>query len=169
MNICQGCNTNFVAKDSRTRFCGRSCSATHNNRLAGRRKPRATAQCLNCGDVIAGRGRKYCSPRCCGDFRLKEHLAKMMTGEIQSGVRPLRRYIIKRDGHRCGICGTSEWQEVAVPLVMDHKDGNSENNDFLNLRMLCPNCDALLPTYKSRNRGHGRHSRRERYHAGKSY
>ena len=38
-----------------------------------------------------------------------------------------------------------------------------------NLRLVCPNCDSQLPTYKSRNRGSGRHSRRQRYRDGQSY
>ena len=33
----------------------------------------------------------------------------------------------------------------------------------------CPNCDAQTPTYKGRNRGHGRYARRMRYQAGKSF
>jgi len=46
---------------------------------------------------------------------------------------------------------------------MDYIDGNPENNDLKNLRMICPNCDAQLPTYKSKNKGKGRHFRRVRY------
>jgi hypothetical protein len=37
-----------------------------------------------------------------------------------------------------------------------------------NLRLICPNCDSQLPTFKMRNRGRGRHSRRQRYADGKS-
>jgi hypothetical protein len=52
---------------------------------------------------------------------------------------------------------------------MDHIDGNSENNHLSNLRLVCGNCDMLLPTYKSKNKGNGRAYRRERYANGKSY
>jgi len=38
-----------------------------------------------------------------------------------------------------------------------------------NLRLVCGNCDMLLPTYKSKNKGNGRHNRRKRYAEGKSY
>ena len=56
-----------------------------------------------------------------------------------------------------------------VPIELDHIDGNSENNSLENLRILCPNCHSLTPTYKSSNKGKGRKYRRERYNIGKSY
>lgn len=63
----------------------------------------------------------------------------------------------------------SEWNLKEIPLIMDHIDGNSYNSSLKNLRFICPNCDALLPTYKGRNKGNGRYSRRKRYKEGKSY
>jgi hypothetical protein len=54
-------------------------------------------------------------------------------------------------------------------LVLDHIDGNSENNRRDNLRLVCPNCDSQLPTFKMRNKGKGRYSRRQRYAEGRSY
>jgi len=56
-----------------------------------------------------------------------------------------------------------------IPLVLDHIDGNSENWAIENLRLVCGNCDMLLPTYKSKNRGRGRAYRRDRYASGKSF
>ena len=46
-----------------------------------------------------------------------------------------------------------------VPLVADHIDGNWRNNVENNLRLLCPNCDSLTPTYAGSNRGNGRKAR----------
>jgi len=53
--------------------------------------------------------------------------------------------------------------------VLDHIDGDSGHNARSNLRLICPNCDSQLPTYKSRNKGRGRAWRRKRYADGKSY
>jgi len=56
-----------------------------------------------------------------------------------------------------------------MPLVLDHVDGNSENNKLENFRLVCGNCDMQLPTYKNKNKGNGRHYRMKRYKEGKSY
>ena len=48
----------------------------------------------------------------------------------------------------CAICGYSRWLDGEIPLQLDHKDGNKENNSLRNLRLLCPNCHALTPQYR---------------------
>jgi len=56
-----------------------------------------------------------------------------------------------------------------IPIELEHIDGNSENNMLENLKLLCPNCHSLTPTYKALNTGNGRAFRRERYKIGKSF
>jgi transposase-like protein len=71
----------------------------------------------------------------------------------------LRRRLI-REGvleARCSRCLRTEWEGEAIPLELDHIDGDRWNNDVRNLRLLCPNCHALTPTYRGRNIG--RHPR----------
>jgi hypothetical protein len=82
----------------------------------------------------------------------------------------VKRYIFEDQHGCCGICGSpAHWMGMRLVLVLDHIDGDSTNNARENLRMVCPNCDSQLPTYKSKNRGKGRHFRRERYANGQSY
>jgi hypothetical protein len=82
----------------------------------------------------------------------------------------IREYLADAQSGCCAICaGATTWQGLPLALVLDHIDGDPTNNARENLRLICPNCDSQLPTYKSRNRGNGRHYRRERYANGQSY
>lgn len=97
----------------------------------------------------------------------------LATGVAQpgSGVgHYVRLHLLEAQGHSCAICaGATTWQGQELRLVLDHVDGDSTNNRRENLRLVCPNCDSQLPTYKARNRGKGRAWRRQRYADGKSY
>ena len=73
--------------------------------------------------------------------------------------RLVRKYLIHKCGNKCMICGLSEWRDIPIPLVSDHIDGNPNNNDLSNFRIICNNCDSILPTYKGKNRGNGRSNR----------
>jgi len=78
-------------------------------------------------------------------------------------------HLFEQQTGRCAICcGEAEWNGAPLTLVLDHVDGDSTNNSRANLRLVCPNCDSQLPTFKARNRGKGRAWRRQRYAAGRS-
>lgn len=52
--------------------------------------------------------------------------------------------------------------QLPIPIELDHIDGNPENNKSDNLRLICPNCHAQTPTYKGRNIGKVRNSKRQK-------
>jgi hypothetical protein len=75
--------------------------------------------------------------------------------------RPIKKYLRIKYDDKCCLCG---WSQVnpktgIVPLVADHIDGNWRNNTEENLRLICPNCDALSPTFAGLNKGNGRKNR----------
>jgi hypothetical protein len=53
----------------------------------------------------------------------------------------------------CARCGNNTWQGCPIPLELEHKNGNRDDNRIENLELLCPNCHALTPTYRGRNIG----------------
>lgn len=52
---------------------------------------------------------------------------------------------------RCESCGASEWMEHKLPLELDHINGIKTDNRISNLKVLCPNCHSITPTWKGRN------------------
>lgn len=53
---------------------------------------------------------------------------------------------------KCERCLLTEWQGEPVPVELDHINGVSNDHRWENLRMLCPNCHALTPTWRGRKR-----------------
>ena len=80
--------------------------------------------------------------------------------DILSGKRPdFQTYKLKQKLLACGIkqniceiCHISEWNGSPLNMELDHIDGNNTNHKLNNLRMLCPNCHAQTPTYRSKKR-----------------
>jgi 5-methylcytosine-specific restriction endonuclease McrA len=82
----------------------------------------------------------------------------------------VRDYLDEQQRGCCAICGIEDnWNGVTLTLIVDHINGDASNNRRENLRLICPNCDSQLPTFKARNRGSGRYYRRQRYAYGQSY
>lgn len=100
----------------------------------------------------------------------EEKLAAWLAGDLLHLPRMVKSFLLEEQDHRCLICNMKdEWQGKPIVFILDHIDGNSENNLRENLRVVCPNCDSQLPTYKAKNTGNGRFKRRQRYADGKSY
>ena len=57
--------------------------------------------------------------------------------------------------HKCEVCLGTEWMGKPVPIELDHIDGDHENNELSNLRIICPNCHAQTDTHAGKNIGAG--------------
>ncbi len=129
------------------------------------KKPRP--KCRSCGKEPARSYYIYCSNVCQAEYQYQILIKKWKAGEITGlqsiGIvsRPIKRFLREKFGNKCCKCGWAEVNPVTkiIPLVADHIDGNWRNNIENNLRLLCPNCDSLTPTYSALNKGNGRRNR----------
>lgn len=158
---CASCGADFTVTCNRLKFCSRSCAATANNKRR-QKKSGVGLRCM-CGTQLIS-GRTYCSSKCFHGHRLATRAANNILSH-----KSAKRYLLLSNP-RCALCSTGEtWNGKPLVMVLDHIDGNADNNQLDNLRILCPNCDSQTPTFKNRNKGRGRYARRTRYHEGKSY
>lgn len=172
---CLTCEEPIPYEKRMNKYCSRSCAASMNNRGVQRNTNKSAwintkqqCQCPGCINKTPSPKRKYCSHKCSGQAKKYETKLRIQMGQV-SEPRTLRNYLIEMYGNKCQICGREEWEGKKIPLVLDHINGDSSINTTTNLRMICPNCDAQTPTYKARNKGNGRHWRRQRYENGQSY
>jgi hypothetical protein len=174
--LCKQCKSQLSYKDSQAKkiFCGHSCSATYNN--LRKVSKYGTFKCLSCGvEGLPKRQNqnKYCSIKCQQSYIYNTFISDWLSGKesgvVKNGTKgAIKRYILSEQDNKCNHCGNSDWMGKKLVLELEHKDGNSDNNARSNLECLCPNCHSLTPTYRNKNKGNGRHSRRLRYSLGKS-
>lgn len=129
------------------------------------KKPRS--KCPTCGEEPARALYTYCSNACQHEYQYRSYIERWKSGE-EKGLNsqgivsdPIKRFLRQKFGNKCCLCGWSEINQKTkvVPLVADHIDGNWRNNVEENLRLICPNCDALSPTFSALNKGNGRPGR----------
>jgi hypothetical protein len=124
--------------------------------------------CFYCGNVLDKKWQnKFCSNQCQADARFKDFKDKWLKGHKVTTVnvsRYIKRFLLEKFGEKCQECGWNKKHPVTkrVPLEVEHVDADAGNNSPENLKLLCPNCHALTPTFRNLNKGNGR-AWRKRY------
>lgn len=124
--------------------------------------------CKACDKVLSpGNKSGYCQ-KCLiihnRELKIQHWLDTGDTGfTVDTTIRgPIRDYILNSQNKQCAICGLSNiWNNKELNFVLDHIDGDASNSSKENLRLICPNCDSQLPTFKSRNKNSARTKRKE--------
>lgn len=107
----------------------------------------------------------FCSAKCSADNRYTEYINRWLDGkEAGCGGKTLdlSHYIIRflrtTRGSACEECGWDKLHPVDNrPLTeIDHTDGDASNCRPENLKILCPNCHAMTPTFRARNKNSAR-------------
>lgn len=158
---CIQCGQGFLAQANHAKFCSSYCQGQHNHKVPASLRNKDKPVVVRKTNVV----RSEISQVALKEAKFKEWIE---TGCYVPNQR-LRKYLVRTDGYKCKCCGISEWNNKPVTLDVEHIDGDSENCAVENICFLCPNCHSQTPTYKSKNKGNGRHTRRQRYAEGKSY
>lgn len=128
--ICKYCGKEFETKDKRKQYCNLSCAGKYNGQ---KRRQEALEKWLQTGEL---------------DYN-KNTMIKVNS--------VYREYIENQQNHKCAICGISDtWNNKKLVFILDHIDGDSSNHNRENLRLICPNCDSQLDTFKSKNKNSSR-------------
>lgn len=155
-NKCLSCGKILNYNHQHNKFCDQSCAATYNNKKRVKEK----RFCIVCGKELEKRSqKKFCCKECENKNKrlstYKKHI--LCNGDIvgcseQTARRIAKDYLEEKYGHKCAICGNSEWLEKPILLIADHIDGDPTHNNINNFRIICSNCDATLDTYKNKNK-----------------
>ena len=127
--------------------------------------------CVNCGKeyhkFFSNKG-KCCSIQCGYNNKTRLAYEKLIAGDpsMQKGnynPKFCKPIILKEQNNKCSICGCDPiWNNKNLVFILDHIDGNASHNIRSNFRMICPNCDSQLDTYKSKNKNSARITRYHR-------
>jgi Zn finger protein HypA/HybF involved in hydrogenase expression len=127
--------------------------------VGGKKPFRQNKPCQRCGQESLNS--KYCSNKCQNAYEKSSLIEDWLNGKdsgLAAGNRlkkSIRDHLLAEAEYKCSSCG---WDKInpksgKTPLEIDHIDGNSDNCVKDNLRVLCPNCHSLTPTYRALNYG----------------
>ncbi len=175
---CGYCESSLPYDKRHSKFCNNSCAASSNN-VGNRKHGQDPGGCKVCGKKLPYSKRDHCSRECAkvtaGKRKeeryqkfIQDWLAGLKNGQCGESVcSHIKRYLFEKHNSKCQTCGWGCVNPVTgkIPLTIHHDNGDWKDNRPSNLKLLCPNCHSLTPTYGSKNRGNGRVTRRVKRHA----
>ena len=67
--------------------------------------------------------------------------------KISSNVLKKKLILFGYKRHECEVCKRTEWNNRPIPIQLHHINGDSSDNQFVNLQILCANCHAQTDNF----------------------
>ena len=161
MILCQNCQKST----KNPKFCSRSCSVAYNNSKQPKRQ-RVNKPCIQCNKPVSKNKCKHCSHECLSKTRWQQRVKQIKESGIlhpkgyYHSSKFAKKYLIETQGPNCSICGHQPlWNGKHLIMILDHINGVPDDWRIENIRLVCPNCDTQLSTFKSKNKNGGRPNR----------
>ena len=98
---------------------------------------RKEVPCVVCGKMIlAGLHKKTCSRSCSNKHRVGIKYKLNRPKDKVKSYQSLKIRLLQQRGRICERCGYNKYEILQV----HHKDKNRQNNNLINLELICPNC-----------------------------
>lgn len=159
---CLFCNKEL--EHNQKKYCSKECQSNYyqqTNKRNSRVKESVIKVCEQCGEEFKTKNltARFCSNKCSTEYAKEakykdflENNEKYCRGNYIPR-RFLRERFLSEQGGVCAICGKKPFHNgKPLVFVLDHIDGHASNNRRENLRLICPDCDSQLDTFKSKNK-----------------
>lgn len=152
MKVCPKCATTHQKNGI---FCSRKCanSRTWTEEQNSRRSASVSKTLSKIDPVIRKRNSAVATRK--AKEASMYRIVNTPTSELSHGL--IRKKLILEQKNSCLHCGLDEWLGNPIKLELDHINGNNKDNSRENLRMLCPNCHSMTPTWKTGDKPHWKH------------
>lgn len=122
------------------------------------RKQKPKRYCLECGKELKNSQKRFCCCQCFSQHIHKQTYQYYLEHQDEFcranySPHPFYDFFLEEQNHKCALClQTDTHNGKTLRFVIDHIDGDASNNHRDNLRLVCPNCDSQLDTFKSKNK-----------------
>jgi len=151
MKKCKLCSKEFEPVKGLVNFCSVSCA---NTRIFSQKTKDKISYALKNSEKFLKSERDKLIKKEKFRISIAETWDKKILAADLSSLKyeSLRKRIILEQNKCCNKCTLNEWLGQPMIFELEHKDGNTKNNNRENLEALCPNCHSQTEFWRGRNK-----------------